>query len=54
MKRDKVEAILLRENYKTNQMGEIVNSKNDPISNIIPIPKKQVRVKNEIQDEVYI
>lgn len=53
MKRDKVEAILLRENYKINQIGEIVNSKNDPISNIILIPKKQVRVKNEIQDEVY-
>lgn len=54
MKIDKVEAILLKENYKINQIGEIVNSKNDPISNITPIPKKQVRVKNEIQDEIYI
>lgn len=54
MNRNQVEAILVKENYKINPIGEIVNSKNDPISNIIPIPKKQVRVKSEIQDEVYI
>lgn len=54
MNRNKVETILLKENYKINQIGEIVNSKNDPIANIIPIPKKQIRVKGEMQDEVYI
>lgn len=54
MNRNKVEAILVKENYKIKSIGEIVNAKNDPIANIIPIPKKQVRVKKEIQDEVYI
>lgn len=54
MNRNQVETILLKENYRINPIGEIVNSKNDPIANIIPIPKKQIRVKGEMQDEVYI
>lgn len=54
MNREKVIDILIKEGYKVNQKGEIVNSKNDIITNIILIPKKQIRVKKEKQDEIYI
>lgn len=53
MNRGDVEKILSNEGFSINECGEVINIKNEKITNIIPIPIEQVVIKSTDSSQMY-